>query len=224
MLDYYSDKLSADRLVRVYELATPPIVRYLDSEIAHVRSQLFPGSEILELGCGYGRVLNGLVDLASWTCGVDTSRASLDMARTKFPSLMRASLAVMDASRLAFRDSIFDFVVCIQNGISAFHVDQATLLREALRVTRSGGSVMFSSYSEKIWEARLDWFHRQAADGLLGDIDVEKTADGTIVCRDGFTASTVGPDDFRRLCASVGVVPEITEVDQSSVFCEIAKA
>ena len=224
MFDYYSDKLSADRLVRVYDLATPRVVQYLEAEIAHVRSRLGSGGEVLELGCGYGRVLNQLVDATSLICGIDTSRASLDMARTKFPALAGASLAVMDASRLALRDAVFDVVVCIQNGISAFYVDQATLICEALRVTRRGGRVMFSSYSDRIWSARLDWFYRQAAAGLLGEIDPEQTGDGTIVCRDGFTATTVRPDDFRRLCATVGVVPEITEIDQSSVFCEILKA
>ena len=52
----------------------------------------------------------------------------------------------MDAAALGFRDRVFDVVVCIQNGISAFKVDRRALIAEAIRVTRPGGSVLFSSY------------------------------------------------------------------------------
>ena len=33
MQDYYSQRLSADRLMRVYEVASPRVRRYLESEI-----------------------------------------------------------------------------------------------------------------------------------------------------------------------------------------------
>jgi len=127
----------------------------------------------------------------------------------------------MDAIELGFRDRQFDLVVCIQNGISAFKVDQRQLIEEAMRVTRSGKRVLFSSYSERFWEDRLDWFRIQSEYGLIGEIDEDATGDGVIVCKDGFRASTVGPDDFISLTADFGIVPEITEVDGSSIFCEI---
>lgn len=49
---------------------------------------------------------------------------------------------------LGFRNRRFDVVVCIQNGISAFKVDQRKLIGETMCVTRSGGTLLFSSYSE----------------------------------------------------------------------------
>lgn len=64
----------------------------------------------------------------------------------------------------------------------------------------------------------------QAEHGLIGEIDRERTGGGVIVCKDGFQANTVGPDEFQGLCSSLGVRPRIEEVDGSSLFCEIIAA
>jgi 2-polyprenyl-6-hydroxyphenyl methylase/3-demethylubiquinone-9 3-methyltransferase len=129
----------------------------------------------------------------------------------------------MDAASLGFRDRSFDRVICIQNGISAFHVDQLTLVTETVRVTKPGGIALFSSYSDKFWQHRLDWFEAQAKAGLLGEINHEKTGNGIIVCKDGFTASTVRADDFLALTSQLKVDAKIVEVNGSSVFCEIVR-
>ena len=129
----------------------------------------------------------------------------------------------MDAAQLAFLDETFDVVVCIQNGISAFHVDQKSLIRESIRVAKQGGMILFSSYSEKFWEDRLEWFRRQSQDGLLGEIDLTRTTDGTIVCKDGFKSSTVSKDGFLALASGLDAAVTISEVDESSIFCEMIR-
>lgn len=59
-------------------------------------------------------------------------------------------------------------------------------------------------------------------EGLVGEIDHSATIPGEIVCKDGFRFGTFGANDFARLCAELGVQPTIAEVDESSVFCEVA--
>jgi SAM-dependent methyltransferase len=219
--DYYATKLSAERLCKVYEVASPRVRRYLDEEIRFVLSRLMRNDLVLELGCGYGRVLERLAVGTTRVVGIDTSWESLRMAARKMGP--RSMLSLMNAVRLGFRAKTFDLVACIQNGISAFKVHPLGLMREALRVTRSGGHVLFSSYSEKFWPYRLEWFRTQASHGLLGEIDEEATGNGVIVCKDGFRGTTFGPDDFLALAAEIGVSPEIFEVDESSIFCEIIR-
>jgi len=219
--DYYADKLSAERLKRCYEVAPPAARAYLEGEIEFVLTKIDPSQSVLELGCGYGRVLARLAPRARYAWGIDTSLTSLRMARAYAGHGPGYRWALMRAERMAFRPRVFDTVLCVQNGISAFHVDQATLLREALRVTRSGGRVLFSSYTESFWPDRLEWFEAQAAHGLIGEIDYQATRDGVIVCRDGFRATTVGAADFAGLAAEVGIVPRIVEVAGSSLFCEL---
>jgi 2-polyprenyl-6-hydroxyphenyl methylase/3-demethylubiquinone-9 3-methyltransferase len=221
--DYYARALSADRLRRCYEAAQPRVRQYLEAEIGFVAGQLAPGERVLELGCGYGRVAVALARTGARVVGIDTALASLRLGRAGLPPGLSCRYAAMDAARLGFRDGAFDVVACVQNGISAFHQDPARLLGEALRVTRPGGRVWFSTYAAAFWPERLEWFRRQAAEGLVGPLDEAATRPGTIVCRDGFTATTSTEADFRALCGTLGVTPAFTEVDGSSLFCALVR-
>ena len=222
MRDYYSRKLSAERLRKCYEVAPERTRRYLEAEIEFVLERMPPSSSVLELGCGYGRVLVELARKVSSVFGIDTSRESLAMARETMPGASGWHLVQMNAVRLGFRCGSFDTVICIQNGLSAFKVDQRRLIEAAVNVTKSGGLVLFSSYAQRFWEHRLEWVRIQSEHGLLGEIDRDATRDGVIVCKDGFRATTVGPDDFAALTSGLSVSTLVTEVDGSSIFCEMA--
>ena len=220
MTGYYAQKLAGERLRACYAVAPPRTRQYLAAEVDFVRDRVEPGDRVLELGCGYGRVLEALIRTpASRVTGLDSARESLGLARTELGN--RADLLLADASRTGLRDHSFDLVLCIQNGISAFKVDPLALALEAVRVTRPGGRVLFSTYAERFWTARLAWFEAQAAAGLLGEIDREATGDGVIVCRDGFRATTFSPEQFRALAGSLALPARLAEIDGSSLFCEI---
>lgn len=219
---YYADRLSAERLRRCYEIAPLPVQRYLKSEIDFVLRYVRSQHSVLELGCGYGRALSPIARPAGRAVGIDISVGSLEMALDVTGGPPRCHLVAMDAGKLAFAGQSFDVVFCLQNGIAVFGIDRNALFGEALRVTKQGGTVLFSSYSERFWPERLEWFRQQAAHGLVGEIDEDATGDGVIVCKDGFRAETVGRDEFARLAASAGVRCEITEVDGSSLFCVIS--
>ena len=221
MAGYYSEKLTAERLRACYDLAPARVRAYLESEIGFVLEQVPPAASVLELGCGYGRVLQALSARARLSVGIDTSVQSLHLAREFLAHGRMPSLLCMDATRLGFNDRVFDLTICIQNGICAFAVDQLVLMKEAVRVTKAGGRVLFSSYAAGFWDDRLAWFERQAAHGLIGEIDHDATGNGVIVCRDGFRATTMDGDGFRRLATALNVTPRIVEVDGSSLFCEM---
>ena len=221
MNGYYSDKLSAERLKKCYEIAPPRVQQYLKAEIEYVMEKIRPGDIVLELGCGYGRIISFLSKKVEWVIGIDTSFSSLLLGKEMLQGISNCSLLQMDAVGLGFRNHIFDVVVCIQNGISAFKVNQKELIKESIRVTKPKGIALFSSYSEKFWKDRLEWFQLQSEAGLLGEIDYEKTRNGLIVCKDGFTATTVEREQFLLLTKDFDVNTKIEEVDESSLFCEI---
>ena len=216
--EYYSKKLSTLRLKRCYEIAPPRIQQYLEAEIQFVLDNIKSTDTVLELGCVYGRVLARLGMKAKSICGIDTSDESLWYAQEFLADLSNVELHKMNVVPLDFKDQMFDVVIAIQNGISAFKVDPLKLIRESIRVTKTGGIILISSYSEKTWEARLDWFIKQSEEGLLGEIDLKKTGNGIIVCKDGFVATTYTSEDFSRFSSKLELKTTIEEVDQSSVF------
>jgi len=223
MTSYYAERLSGGRLKRCYELAPPRVQQYLESEILHVLERLGPEDDVLELGCGYGRVTVRLAEHARSVVGIDVAEESLDLARTLAGPDTRCEFVLMDALHMTFGDDSFDVVVCIQNGICAFGVPRNELLREALRVARPGGRLIFSTYSDAFWEDRLSWFELQSSEGLLGPIDRRATGDGVIVCKDGFRSGAATRRELEELCGELGLTADITEVDGSSLFCETIK-
>ena len=222
-MGYYREKLSGNRLKRCYDIAPPRIRQYLNAEIQHARSRIAPGDTVLELGCGYGRVVMELADRAGQIVGIDTAMESLEMARAWIGERSNCAFVGMDAARMGFSDDSFDTVLCVQNGVCAFGVESTILIQEALRVVRAGGTALFSTYSHRVWPHRLAWFEEQSAHGLLGEIDYESTGDGVIVCKDGFRAGALTETEFREICTALGCEPVIDEVDASSIFCEITK-
>ncbi|UCH11378.1 MAG: class I SAM-dependent methyltransferase [Fidelibacterota bacterium] len=219
MDSYYAERLSAERLRLCYELAPPRVKQYLEAEIAFVLERIQPSDGVLELGCGYGRVLERLTAKADQVVGIDTSVESIALARQQLGH--SCLLSVMDAVALGFSTGRFDVVLCIQNGISVFRADQRKLISEAVRVARSGGRVLFSSYADSFWKDRLRWFRIQAEHGLVGEIDEDATGGGIIVCKDGFRASTVNCKEFTGMVRDFGLSAKVSVVDDSSIFCDI---
>jgi 2-polyprenyl-6-hydroxyphenyl methylase/3-demethylubiquinone-9 3-methyltransferase len=223
-MNYYSETLAAEKLKQCYDIAPLRVKQYLEAEINYVLQKIKPADIVLELGCGYGRVLSVLAAKAKRVTGIDTSSASIEYGKKLFYNLSNCHFILMDANSLSFPGETFDVVICIQNGISAFHVDRKQLIKESIRVTKKGGTVLFSTYSEKFWKHRLEWFKLQSEAGLLGEIDYSKTGSGTIVCKDGFTAYTLSIKDLRELCSGINADVKFTDVDGSSLFCEMILA
>lgn len=226
MTAYYAKRLSAERLARCYELAPPRMQRYLEQEIAHLLSQLQLGDDVLELGCGTGRVTLHLARFGAQAVGIDIAEESLALARRQCAEAgldARCRYLQMDAIALDFPDASFDVVACVQNGIAAFREDPAQLVRQAWRVLRPGGKLLVSTYSEAIWPARLEWFEIQAASGLIGPLDRAASRDGVIACADGFRSGLASEAQLRALADGLGVAPHIEEVDGSSLWCELHK-
>ena len=221
MVNYYREKLTALRLKKCYDIAPPRVQKYLKAEVDHVLTKIRLNDIVLELGCGYGRILSQIASKAALVIGIDNAYSNLILAKKVLKRYSNCYLLTMDAIDLSFRSHMFDVVVCIQNGISAFHVDKIRLIAESIRVTKANGHIIFSSYSDKFWEDRLEWFQLQSKYGLIGEIDYEKTINGIISCKDGFTATTIGPEEFFKLTCNLNIEPKIVEVDNSSLFCEI---
>ena len=221
MTTYYSDSLSGNRLKLCYDLAPSRVVQYLNEEIDFVRKRIKPGHLILELGCGYGRVLKELFSETELLVGIDKSLKSLQFGRNNFLESDKITLICMDAEKLGFSYNKFDLVLCIQNGISALGIEPGILIHEALRVTKPNGKLILSSYSDNFWKDRLKWFQIQANHGLIGEIDYNLTREGIIICKDGFKSTTFDHSQFDKLLSKMGNEYKIFEIDESSIFCEI---
>jgi SAM-dependent methyltransferase len=223
MGDYYSEKLSANLLFKVYDSAIPQVRAYLRDEIEFVRSALDGDEDALELGAGYGRIMKELGPFVKSITGIDLSERSVKLGREYLKDCPNCFMLVMDAHAPLFTRR-FDAVLCLQNGLSAMGGEPANLVNQALGLLNPGGKAFFSSYSPEFWDYRLAWFREQADRGLIGEIDTEKTGGGVIVCKDGFTATSFDRAAMTRLGEGSGRSFTVEDVGGSSIFLTIRQA
>jgi len=96
---------------------------------------------------------------------------------------------------------------------SAFGANQQELFGKAVRVTRSGGTVLFFSYSDRFWEELLKWFEIQAEHGLIGGIDYGSTGNGIIVLQGRLSRHNKGRRRFRSRPRFSALYPNIIEMN-----------
>ncbi len=221
MTNYYSKSLNANSLQKCYDIVTIIVALFVEAEIVFVLVKIQDNDDVLDLGCGYGRVAIRLLEKAKKVVGIDISKDNIQLANEIVGNNKNCKFYTMDAANLKFNDNTFDKVICVQNGISAFKVKPLKLIEESIRVTKKGGTILFSSYSEEFWDDRLHWFQIQADHKLIGEIDYSRTKNGFICCKDGFCATTYSAQQFLELASKINVKTTIHEVDNSSVFCEM---
>ena len=105
---FYSKKLFASKLRKAYEIASPRIQQYLDAEIQYVIDHLQASDTVLELGCGYGRVLKRLAKNVNRVVGIDIAKASLKYAEIYLVDHKNIDLHYMTARSINFAEKSFE--------------------------------------------------------------------------------------------------------------------
>ena len=221
-MNYYSESLNAAKIYEVYQTEIEPVKQYLGSEIEFVREHLSEANIIFEIGAGYGRIMRQLASSVKFVYGIDIAENTVALGREYLRECSNCRLSVADIYKFD-NGRKYDAVLCLQNGLSAIKGNDLKLVEIALEMLKKGGKAFFSSYSPKFWQTRLAWFQEQSEKGLLGEIDYEKTKEGRIVCKDGFSATTFSIGDLERLGKASKQRYVITEVDDSSIFLIIEK-
>jgi SAM-dependent methyltransferase len=124
---------------------------YAEDLTARVRSRLTAG-RLLETACGTGlvtRALDRALPPDVRIVATDLNEAMVTYARSRVPPAARLEWRTADAAALPFPDASFDAVVN-QFGLM-FVPDKALAFREARRVLKGGGSLVFN-----VWDRMED--------------------------------------------------------------------
>ena len=100
---------------------------------------------ILDVGCGFGRILNELHTLGiRILCGIDISEGLIERGKRQFPFL---DLRLQPADTIDFPDASFDAVLlCAVLTCIVADQDQSALLDEIHRVLKPGGLLYVNDF------------------------------------------------------------------------------
>lgn len=131
-------------------------------DLAFYRDLCRAASDVLELGCGYGRVLEALAPLPCRLVGVDADADLLAHARRCLASRENVTLVEADMRQVSLEQR-FDRVLVPHSGIYCLprEEDVLTVFRRAHALLRPGGILALDAYT-------ADGFHD---DARIDDLD-----------------------------------------------------
>lgn len=152
-------------------VTNPPqeIQQFLDGESTFLEKQIPPAQIILEIGCGYGRLVRILSKNALSVAGVDFSKRALSEAAQYLRQIQNAKIFYMHAEKMTFPANTFDYVLCMDATFGNMPNLEESVLREMNRVCKPAGKIIVSVFSETAAKAQIQNYTR------LGLSDVSDT-------------------------------------------------
>ncbi|MDD5693616.1 MAG: class I SAM-dependent methyltransferase [Patescibacteria group bacterium] len=102
--------------------------------------QIKPGSKVLDLGCGNGRVIDVLKKIDIEYTGLDISENLIKLAQKKYP---KEKFVVGDLLKIPFLDNEFDYVLSLA---TLHHIPSSeqrlNALKEIYRILKPGGTTL----------------------------------------------------------------------------------
>jgi len=126
-----------------------PRLRVFRAEEKIFADLMRPGMQVLDLGCGSGRILRALAMHSVNVCACDLNFAALEQLRTSYSVDDLIGLEQADARSLPFSNESFDVVIFAFNGIDFLYPESERIiaLREIGRVLRPGGYFLLSTHN-----------------------------------------------------------------------------
>lgn len=130
---------------KIEQNKTPSTSRVLDEFISKIDSQ----SKVVEIGCGYGRILDQCIPKGCFVYGIDINKNEIDALKAKYKDHENVVLEENDITDKNFKPKVaykFDYVF-INGLLGALNLEQRTIaLKNILKLIHSGSVIHLSEF------------------------------------------------------------------------------
>lgn len=198
--------------------ASPLYKDWIKKEENWLRKNIKKNSLVLDVGCGFGRDIKLLVNIAKNISGIDYDREAIREAQKNLSRFKNVNLFLEDARNMHFENDTFDYVICMGNTFGNFGKDKLKILKEMKRVAKRKGKIIISVYSEKALPTRINVYKKTK----LKIKSVSK--DGTVVISEGVISEQFSKEKLKNIFKKAGLNVKITNLNSISYICEAIKS
>lgn len=131
---------------------TSPYKKLFREEERFLLLHIKRGSKVLDVGCGYGRIIKVISSITNDIVGVDNDLGAIEKGKKH-----KFNIIYGDVFGLPFENRFFDYEVLTMTLVN-FANNKIKALQEMGRTLKDNGKIIISVYSEDALPARLDMY------------------------------------------------------------------
>lgn len=210
---FYREHARPDFIDACYAAAPARVQQALADELEFLAAAMQPPGTVLELGCGSGRVLEGLAARTRATVGMDFLEPYVRGAQARRLGA-NVCLVVGRGGWLPFADASFDYVLCVQNTLGVMGEEKSGAITEGLRVLRPGGRMIAVVYSELSVVPRAEWYTEMHRRGMMAPLDWRRSHAELLVTADGHGSECFRAERLESLFTARGLRPRLERLGE----------
>jgi len=194
----------------------PLIKDWLKKENNYLKKNIKKNAIVLDVGCGFGRNIRVITAIAKKIVAIDNNKPLCEKIIKKLSEFRNVDFFCKNAKKIHFGDNTFDYVICMGNTFGDFGKDKLKILKEMKRVTKKGGKILVSVYSEKALDIRLKEYNR------IG-IKIKKISKGIIYTDNHLILEQFDKEKIESIFNSAKLNVKIIKLNPISYICEAVK-
>lgn len=202
---------------KVLKNSPPPFKIWFEKENLYLRKIITNGSVVLDVGCGTGRNIKEIVDITGRVIGIDNDEIFFKKAQKNLLEFKNVEVFLEDVQKMHFKSNIFDYVICMGATFGNFGFNKIKILKEMKRVTKNGGKIIVSVYSEEALSERLKVYKK------IGLPLKKINKDGKIVTSEGIISEQFSKEKLKNIFNKTGLDVKITKLGSIAYLCEASK-
>jgi 2-polyprenyl-6-hydroxyphenyl methylase/3-demethylubiquinone-9 3-methyltransferase len=164
---------------------------------------------VLDVGCGFGRVMKLLAPQAKKIIGIDNDKKAIEDAKKYLKGFDNIEVFFEDAEKMHFEDKSFGVVLCVGATPVNFGETKKKIYSEIRRVLKNKGLFLTSVYNENALEDRLITYRNY----YEGDFKIKEN--GTVVFGE-FISEQYSKEKITKILKENGF--EILEIIKEGIF------
>jgi ubiquinone/menaquinone biosynthesis C-methylase UbiE len=120
---------------------TPVYQKLFDAEKEYLWSNVTKDANVLDIGCGNGRVIKLILDKTKTVTGIDNDPNAVKDAKINLIDFPTVKIVQSDIGQTPFSDEFFDYVTLIDTLVN-FNKNKIKALSEIRRILRNDGKII----------------------------------------------------------------------------------